>query len=405
MMSYPETMKTALSSLNKNRTRSALTALGIIIGVGAVIAAFAVGSGANRAIDQEIAALGSNFLIVMPDRSARSYTGNVRYLTVSDAEAIEAEVSGVDSVAPMIRTSGQIVRGNVNWTTEINGSTSDYSTVQEQTIAMGRDLTPSDDRNGAKVTILGATVAEKLFEDENPLGQIVRINKVPFTVVGVFEAKGQSAMGQDQDDFALVPLTAAQKRLVRWTTPGRVSIIFIKGVSLQSLNYIQSETTLLLRERHRIGPGDPDDFAVRNISQMLEARRRTTALMSMLLASIAVISLIVGGIGIMNIMLVSVSERTREIGIRLAVGAAPEDIRRQFLTEAVVLSLLGGLGGIVTGIAAGYGFSTFTQAPPVYSAASILLAFAFSAAVGVIFGSYPAFKAAALNPIDALKYE
>ncbi|MPN10051.1 Macrolide export ATP-binding/permease protein MacB [bioreactor metagenome] len=246
---------------------------------------------------------------------------------------------------------------------------------------------------------------DKLFSGENPVGKAIRINKIPFTVVGVFETKGLSAMGSDQDDFVLVPLTAAQRRLVRWKTAGRIGNIYIKGVSMEALSYIQNETEALLRERHRIKPGDADDFAVRNVSQMLEARRKTTTIMSMLLGSIAFISLVVGGIGIMNIMLVSVTERTREIGIRMAVGATEKDIRMQFLIEAVVLSMIGGTIGIMLGVAAGYALSSFTSAPPVFTVMSIVLAFFFSAMVGVGFGYYPAYKASLLNPIDALKYE
>ena len=246
---------------------------------------------------------------------------------------------------------------------------------------------------------------DKLFGGENPVGKAIRINKIPFTVVGVFEAKGLSAMGSDQDDFILVPLTSAQRRLVRWKTAGRIGNIYIKGVSMEALSYIQNETEALLRERHKIKPGDADDFAVRNVSQMLEARRKTTTIMSMLLGSIAFISLVVGGIGIMNIMLVSVTERTREIGIRMAVGATERDIRMQFLIEAVVLSMIGGTIGIMLGVAAGYALSSFTSAPPVFTLMSIVLAFVFSAMVGVGFGYYPAYKASLLNPIDALKYE
>ncbi|MDO4560631.1 MAG: ABC transporter permease [bacterium] len=405
MIAVSEVFSASLTALRRNKTRSMLTALGIIIGVAAVIAAFAVGAGANKSIDEQISSFGSNFIMVFPDRPGRSTTGVTRYLTYDDALAIEKEVSGVDAVAPMINMSATLVYENTNWSSSVVGSTKEYAYVQDWSLGSGRDINASDVRQGAKVAVVGQTVVDKLFSGENPIGKAVRINKIPFTVVGVFEAKGLSAMGSDQDDFVLVPLTAAQRRLVRWKTAGRIGNIYIKGVSMEALSYIQNETEALLRERHKIKPGDPDDFAVRNVSQMLEARRKTTTIMSMLLGSIAFISLVVGGIGIMNIMLVSVTERTREIGIRMAVGATEKDIRVQFLIEAVVLSTIGGAIGIMLGVAAGYALSSFTSAPPVFTLMSIVLAFVFSAMVGVGFGYYPAYKASLLNPIDALKYE
>ena len=405
MIALPEVFTASVTALRRNKTRSMLTALGIIIGVAAVIAAFAVGAGANKSIDEQISSFGSNFIMVFPDRSSRSTMGSRSYLTDEDAEAIAREVSGIDAVAPMINLSATVVYENTNWDTSVVGSTADYSYVQDWSIAYGRDINQSDVRQGAKVIVIGSTVEEKLFPDTSAIGKSIRVNKIPFTVIGVFEAKGLSAMGSDQDDFMLVPITAAQRRLVRWREAGRIGNIYIKGVSMTALNYIQNETEALLRERHRIMPGEPDDFAVRNVSQMLEARRKTTTIMSMLLGSIAFISLVVGGIGIMNIMLVSVTERTREIGIRMAVGATERDIRMQFLIEAVVLSMVGGTLGIIVGVVAGYALSTFTAAPPVFTLVSIMLAFVFSAMVGVGFGYYPAYKASLLNPIDALKYE
>ena len=405
MISMTEISRTAVRALRRNKTRSMLTALGIIIGVAAVIAAFAVGQGANKSIDEQIASFGSNFIMIFPDRSASSASGTVKYLTYDDALAIEREVSGIEAVAPMINTSAQLVYGNTNWSTSVTGSTPSYSLVQDREVEYGRNISASDVRQGAKIAVIGKTIEEKMFFGEDPVGKSIRIKKVPFTIIGVLKAKGQNTMGQDQDDLVLVPLTAAQRRLVRWSTPGRVSTIYIKGVSMNALQYIQNETEALMRERHKIRAGEPDDFSVRNISQMLEARRKTTAIMSMLLGSIAVISLVVGGIGIMNIMLVSVTERTREIGIRMAVGAKSRDIRFQFLIEAVVLSMVGGTIGIMLGVFAGHALASFTSAPPIFSAGSIILVFVFSALVGVGFGYYPAWKASLLDPIDALKYE
>lgn len=407
MISPVDIFETALRALNRNKTRSALTTLGIIIGVGAVIAAFAVGSGANQVIDAEIASFGTNTVTVMRERRAQSINDNAKYLTEDDANAILRNVSGVQAVAPVVSTSVQAIYGNTNWSTTVYGSTSSYSEVQAYTIDKGRDLSDTDQRQGAKVAVIGSTVAEKLFENENPIGKTIRLQKVLFTIVGVFAEKGTSSgPAMDQDDFVLVPLKTAQSRLVRYNnTPGRVGNIQVMGVSMESLTYITSEITQLIRERHKIRAGDTDDFAVRSLSQMLEARRKTTSVTSMLLASIAVISLVVGGIGIMNIMLVSVTERTREIGIRMAVGARGMDIRMQFLIESVTLSVIGGIFGIMAGVAAGYALASITEAPPVFTWEAIAMAFFFSAAVGVGFGYYPAAKASMLNPIDALKYE
>lgn len=382
-----------------------LTALGIIIGVAAVIAAFAVGQGANKSIDEQIAAFGSNSVMVFPDHSGLSSSGKTHPLTMDDAKAIEREVSGINAVAPIIESSVKLIYGNTHWSTNVTGSNAAYAIVQDRTIAKGRGLNDSDVRQAAKVAVLGQTIVDKMFFNEEPVGKSIRINKVPFTVVGVVASKGRNTKGNNQDDFVLVPITAAQSRLVHENTPGNIDNIFIKGVSMNSLRFIQHETESLLRERHKIKAGEADDFAVRNISQILEARRKTTTIMSMLLGSIAFISLVVGGIGIMNIMLVSVSERTREIGIRMSVGAKTKDIRLQFLLEAFVLSMLGGILGIILGVFAGYMLASFTEAPPVFTATSILLAFLFSASVGIGFGYYPAYKASCLHPIDALKYE
>jgi putative ABC transport system permease protein len=405
VISFGEVFLIALKALMLNKTRSFLTTLGIIIGVGAVIAAFAVGQGTNKVIDEQIAMLGSNFMFVQNERPSVGSRVSTRYLTVADAEAIERECSGIAAVAPSVEASAQVIYGSSNWSTSVEGSTPSYSAVSEWSIALGRDLTEQDVRYGSKVCVLGNTVADKLFGEEDPIGRVIRIRTVPFTVVGVFASKGQSSFGYDQDDFILAPLSTTQRRLTRSSNTDRVGSIMVKGVSMKALDYLELQINELLRERHRIRQGDPDDFRVWNISQILEARRNSTRAMSILLGSIAAISLIVGGIGIMNIMLVSVTERTREIGIRMAVGAKSGDIRMQFLIEAVTLSLIGGALGVALGMSAAYGLEGVMQSPPVFSAGSIALAFAFSAMVGIGFGLYPAWRASLLNPIDALKYE
>jgi putative ABC transport system permease protein len=324
---------------------------------------------------------------------------------MADAEAIARECSGAEAVAPQVDATAQAIYGNANWSATINGSTPEYSIVGDNKIRLGRDILNSDVRAAAKVCVLGQTVVDKLFDGDDPVGKVIRLRTVPFTVIGVFASKGQAMGGWDQDDFILVPITTAQRRLTRNANTGRVNYIMVKGASMKALDYLEVQITDLLRERHHIRQGTPDDFRIRNISQILEARRETTRTMSLLLGSIAVISLIVGGIGIMNIMLVSVTERTREIGIRMAIGARSGDIRMQFLIEAATLSLIGGAIGILFGIAASQGLSRVMQTPPVFGADVIALAFFFSAMVGVVFGFYPAWRASSLSPIDALKYE
>lgn len=406
MISHFEILRVSVRALRGNKMRSFLTTLGIIIGVAAVIAAFAAGRGANKIIDEQISSLGSNFMFVFPERpNSLARLSTPRYLTEADAEAIARECSGAAAVAPVVELTAQVIFGNTNVGTTIEGSTPNYSIVREWRIAQGRGLIDSDVRAAAKVCVLGHTVADKLFEGENPVGKVVRIRRVPFTVIGVFASKGQTMGGWDQDDLVLVPISTASRRLTRNANTGRVNNIMVKGVSMKALDYLAAQITDLLRERHRIRPGMPDDFRVWNISQILEARRTATRTMSLLLGSIAVISLVVGGIGIMNIMLVSVTERTREIGIRMAVGAKSRDIRLQFLIEATTLSLLGGAIGVAVGIAAAHGLAKVMQSPPIFSLGSIMLAFFFSAMVGIGFGFYPAWRASLLNPIDALKYE
>jgi putative ABC transport system permease protein len=405
VISFFEILKVSFKALMVNKMRSFLTTLGIIIGVAAVIAAFAVGRGANKVIDDQIAMFGSNFMYIYTERSAVGSSTPPRYLTVADAEAIEREASGVEAVAPVVELNVQAIYGTANWAPEVVGSTPGYSAVRDYRVAEGRGLLMSDVRSAAKVCVLGRTVADKLFEGDDPVGKIIRLRTVPFQVIGVFETKGQAMGGWDQDDFILVPLTTAQRRLTRNANTGRVGSVMVKGVSMKALDYLDIQITDLLRERHRIRPGQPDDFQIRNISQILDARRKATQTMSILIGAIAVISLIVGGIGIMNIMLVSVTERTREIGIRMAVGAKSRDIRLQFLIEAVALSLLGGAIGIALGLASAHGLAAVMESPPIFGAWVIVIAFVFSAMVGIGFGFYPAWRASLLNPIDALKHE
>lgn len=403
---FLEILKVAIKSLAANRTRSFLTILGIIIGVGAVIAASAAGRGANKVIDDQIAALGSNFMHIRSDRAAIASSPSPRFLTTSDAEAIARECSGLEAVAPTIDFSEKVIYGNSNWSTRVTGSTESFAVVGDWRIVDGRNLSQADDKGAAKVCILGRTVAQKLFDEEEPVGKIVRVHAIPFTVVGVFDAKGLPSFGDmNHDDFILVPIETLRKRIFRNSYSGWVSVIMVKGISMKALSYLEIQITDLLRERHGIKQDQRDDFHIYNVSQMLETRRKATRTMSLLLGSIAVISLLVGGIGIMNIMLVSVTERTKEIGIRMAVGAKPEDIRIQFLTEAVILSLIGGMLGILLGIGASIALARVLQSPPVFSADSIVLAFFFSTSVGIVFGFYPAWRASLLNPIDALKHD
>ena len=404
-VSFSEILIISLKALMVNRTRSFLTTLGIIIGIAAVITAFAAGRGANGVIDRQIAMLGSNFMYIFEDRDPSSRQSKPRYITLSDARAIERECSGASAVAPLAEAQVNAVCGSSSCVTTASGSNAAFSAVREWVIAKGRDLTDQDVRSSAKVCVLGVTVAEKLFGDETPIGKVIRLRSTPFTVVGVFKKKGQTQGGWDQDDFILAPHTAIRRHITRSSGTDRIDAIAVKGASMKGLKQLEQQIAELLRERHRIKPGARYDFRIHNIGQILETRRRSTQTMSLLLGTVAVISLIVGGIGIMNIMLVSVTERTKEIGIRMAVGAKARDIRLQFLMESMILSLIGGAFGILLGIAASIGLAKVMQAPPVFGADSVLLAFFFSASIGIAFGLYPAWRASSLNPIDALKYE
>jgi putative ABC transport system permease protein len=402
-------LRIALRALMVNKMRSALTMLGIIIGVSAVIAMIAVGSGAKKRIEEQIASMGSNLLIVLSGSSTsggfRFGSGTVPTLTVDDAKAIVTEIPAVKYVAPNLSGVAQVVFGNQNWSTIVNGTTPEVLDIRDWPLAAGRPFTQQDVDGATKVCLLGKTVAENLFGGIDPIGQIIRIKKVPFTVIGVLAPKGQTTMGSDQDDTIFVPLTTAQKKLFGMQFPGMVRVIAVQAKEPEVMNEAEEQITDLLRQRHHIQPSQENDFTVRNLTEIMASAEQSAKVMSLLLGAIASISLIVGGIGIMNIMLVSVTERTREIGIRMAVGAKGRDILLQFLIESLVLSLIGGTLGIGIGIAGTLVLSTFTQWPTLFSIQAIFLAFLFSGSVGVFFGFYPARKASLLNPIEALRYE
>jgi len=402
-------LRIALRALMVNKMRSALTMLGIIIGVGAVITMVAVGSGAKQRIAEQIASMGSNLLIVLSGSSTsgglRFGSGTVPTLTVDDAKAILTEIPAVKYVAPSLGGVAQVVFGNQNWSTIVNGTTPEVLEIRDWRLSSGRSFTQQDVDGATKVCLLGQTVVDNLFGGIDPIGHVVRIKKVPFTVLGVLASKGQSTWGQDQDDTIFIPLTTAQKRLFGMQFPGMVRVIAVQAREPELMKDVENQINDLLRQRHRIQPKQENDFSVRNLTEIMATAEQSADVMSYLLGAIASISLIVGGIGIMNIMLVSVTERTREIGIRIAVGAKGRDILLQFLIESLVLSLIGGMMGIGIGIAGTLVLASFTQWPILFSINAILLAFLFSGSVGVFFGFYPARKASMLNPIEALRYE
>ena len=410
-MTYGDCIMAALGAIQANVLRSVLTALGIIIGVAAVIVMISVGAGAQKQVDDVIKKLGSNLVIVVPGTTtsggARGARGSRRTLTEDDAIAIQNEVPTVKVSAPTVRGSGQIIFGNRNWSTVIRGVTPDYGQAREWEIADGRWFSNDEVRSAAKVALIGETVSESLFGNDNPVGQIIRIKRVPFTVIGTLVGKGETPMGNDMDDVVFIPLTTAKKRTLggRRVSGRLVGVVFVKSNSAEVVDDTIRDMTKLLRLRHKIRPGQPNDFFVRNLSSILEARANSSRVLNLLLAAVASISLIVGGIGIMNIMLVSVTERTREIGLRMAVGAKGRDILLQFLIEAVTLSLIGGVIGIVFGLGGSYIIARIGNSPAIVQPFSIFLAFGFAAAVGVFFGFYPARKAARLDPIEALRYE
>jgi putative ABC transport system permease protein len=400
------TLRIALRALARNKLRAFLTMLGIIIGVGAVIAMVAIGEGAKSTIRAQIAALGTNVLIVLPGSNVqggvRAGFGNVNTLLDSDGKAMARELPSVAFVSPVLRRQDQVVAGNLNWGTLAQGVAPEFQQIRDWQVAEGRFLHEGDMDSAAKVAVIGQTVARQLFGNDDALDAVIRIRNIPFRVVGVLGAKGQTGQGTDQDDTIMIPYTTMQKRLMRITW---VQSIVVKAVSAERVEEAQEQIILLLRQRHRIGPEREDDFNVRNLSDIAEAATTTARVMAVLLGSVASISLLVGGIGIMNIMLVSVTERTREIGIRMAVGARSRDIMLQFLVEAVVMAATGGLIGILLGVGSSEVIKQWAQWPTLIDPAIIAIAFLFSGAVGVFFGFYPAKKAASLDPIDALRYE
>ena len=405
-MQWLMTLRIALRALARNKLRAFLTMLGIIIGVGAVIAMVAIGEGAKSTIRSQISALGTNVLIILPGSNVqggvRAGSGNVNTLVDADARAITRELRSVAYASPVLRRQEQLVAGNLNWGTLVQGVAPEFEQIRDWQIEVGRFLHEGDMDSAAKVAVIGQTVARQLFGNDDPLDSVIRIRNIPFRVVGVLVGKGQTGQGQDQDDTVMIPYTTMQKRLMRITY---LQSIVVRAVNAEKVAEAQEQITLLLRQRHRIADGREDDFTVRNLSDIAEAAQSTARVMAVLLGSVAGISLLVGGIGIMNIMLVSVTERTREIGIRMAVGARSKDIMLQFLDEAVVMAGTGGIIGILLGIGSSELLKTWAQWPTLIDPAVVAIAFLFSGAVGVFFGFYPARKAASLDPIDALRYE
>jgi putative ABC transport system permease protein len=399
----------ALKAIGRNKLRSGLTTLGIIIGVGAVISMIALGSGAKARIQEQIAAMGSNLLMVRSGSATsggiRMGAGSVPTLTAEDAKAIAEEIPTVKYAAPRLNGVAQVVFENQNWSTTTRATTPEALWIRDWPVVRGRLMTEADLDRGAKVCLLGQTVAQSLFGEMDPVGQIVRINQFPFMVIGVLAVKGQTTWGRDRDDIVYLPLTTGQRLLFGAQFPGMVHSIMVQARRFGVLQQTEDAITRLLRQRHRIRANQEDDFSIRNLTEYMSTAEQSASVMSILLGAMASISLLVGGIGIMNIMLVSVTERTREIGIRLAVGARSRDILFQFLMESLVLSLLGGAVGVLLGILASQLMTQFFKWPTLISHSALLISFAFAAGVGIFFGLYPARKAARLDPIEALRYE
>jgi putative ABC transport system permease protein len=404
------TLLTALRALRRNKLRSVLTMLGIIIGVAAVITMVSIGRGADAAVQQQIRSLGNNLLSVYPGvttaSGVRGGFGNVSTLTVADGTAIARECPAVAEVAWIKRQIVQVVYGNANWSTSGQGVTPSYHLVRDWPVVAGRFFEERDQASASAVAVLGQTVVDMLFAGgEDPVGAMIRVKNVPFEVIGVLQRKGQTTWGQDQDDVVMMPFATAERRALGTQILGTVDMIYASTPTADDVPAAEDQIRELLRERHRIQPGGDDDFSIRNLNEIAEASKMASRVMTNLLLSVASISLLVGGIGIMNIMLVSVTERTREIGIRMAVGAQPRHILVQFLVEAIVVSAVGGLIGVLVGLAGTSLVARFAAWPTLLSAPAIALAFSFSAAVGILFGFYPARRAASLDPITALRTE
>jgi putative ABC transport system permease protein len=404
-------LRVALRALAINKLRSALTMLGIVIGVGAVIVMIAVGAGAQKRVEEQIRALGSNLLLVMPGATTaggvRMGFGSSSTLTEDDVAAINREIPDA-LAAPALRGSAQVIWGNANWSTQVFGITAEYLEVRQWPLAAGRVFESAETVSAAKVCLIGSTVARQLFADADPVGETIRIKRVPFTVIGVLETKGQSLMGTDQDDVILMPISTARTRVIGSASAAKqrsIGTIWVKAADGVDAASVESQVRALLRQRHRLQPGADDDFSMRNLAEVMAAQEASSRVLALLLAAVASVSLLVGGIGIMNIMLVSVTERTREIGLRMAVGARTRDILGQFLVEAVTLSLIGGLIGVALGVGAAMAIAAFAGWRIAISTEAIVLAVAFAFVIGVFFGFYPARNAARLNPVDALRFE
>jgi putative ABC transport system permease protein len=411
-MNAMEVLRTAFYALRGNWMRSALTSLGVIIGIAAVIVMVSVGQGTQAEIDKLVSGLGSNRLDISPG-SGRGFGGvrigggNTFTLSEEDADAIRSEIPEVQYVAASLRGNSQFVYAENNWSGNWQGVQADWFDINGWKLASGDGFDARDYGGASKHVILGETVRRELFGDDDPLGQTIRIGRVPFTVVGTLKPKGQGGFGQDQDDIVVVPLETARRRMMgaMGLPPGAVMQIALGVASANDLDYVQGEAEALLRQRHKLQPGAEDDFNVRNIAEIISTRTATTNLMSKLLGAVATICLVIGGIGIMNIMLVSVTERIREIGLRMAVGAGPRDVRRQFLAEAMLISMIGGVIGIAIGIAGALLVGKFSELPVQVNANVVGLAAAFSIATGLFFGYYPARKASLLDPIEALRQQ
>jgi putative ABC transport system permease protein len=398
-------VKVGLRSIARNKMRSGLTMLGIVIGVGCVIVTGGIGNGAAASIQSNINALGANFIMIFPGTTTQGgahFHAEQSSLTEDDTIAIKAECPSVAYVSPGLRTGGQVVAGEYNWATQIFGADVDWPFIRSWNISKGSFFTDAEVKGAAKVAVLGNSVKQNLFPDSDPLGAVIRIKSVPFKVVGVLEKKGGSTMGSDQDDQIVIPYTTAMKRILG---NNRLGLVLVSARSPDAIQDAMAEITALLRQRHRIAPGQDDDFMMRSQEEIAASASETTRTLSVLLASIAVVSLVVGGIGIMNIMLVSVTERTREIGIRMAIGAKSRHVLLQFLLEAVTLSIVGGGIGVALGIGVSRLIAMLAGWPVSVDPSSIAIAFGFSALIGIFFGFYPARKASALDPIEALRFE